>query len=326
MSLLLRCGITMGDPSGIGPEVILKALGTFRLSKLADWTVIGDRWALEKCQMSGCPCLPAGRKCQDFEVIDLRNVARKGFAFGKVRPEYGKAAMEYLQKGLELIKLGRIDCLVTAPVNKKAVNLAGYHFSGQTEYIARTFQVKDAAMMLFNKKLRVVLVTTHIPLKDVAKSLSAEKIFKVIWTTASGLKSLFGIKKPKLSVCGLNPHASDNGVMGSEERKLIIPAMAMAGRKGIKVKGPFPADTIFQKAIAGNYDCIVCMYHDQGLIPLKLTGFREAVNITLGLPFVRTSPGHGTAFDIAGKNQADPASMMRAIRAAVLCTQNLKRD
>ena len=315
----VRCAITMGDPSGIGAEVILKALGTPGLSKSADFTVIGDRRVFEKCQSVKVS------KYHDFVVIDLRNVPQKGFRFGKVRPEYGKAAMEYLQKGLELIKSHKIDCLVTAPLNKKAVSLLGYHFSGQTEYIARTFQVRDAVMMLFNKKLRVVLVTRHIPLKDVAKGLSAEKISKVISTTALGLKSLFGIKKPKLSICGLNPHASDSGVMGSEERKLIIPAMAMAERLGIKVKGPYPADTIFQKAKAGNYDCIVCMYHDQGLIPLKLSGFQEVVNITLGLPFVRTSPGHGTAFDIAGRNHADPASMIRAIQAAVLCTQNLKR-
>jgi 4-hydroxythreonine-4-phosphate dehydrogenase len=308
----------MGDPSGIGPEVILKALATPGLSKLADFTVIGDRRVLEGHQAWGL-------RTDDFTIIDLRNVARKGFAFGKVRPEYGKAAIEYLRRGLELIKSRGMDCLVTAPLNKKAVNLAGYHFSGQTEYIARTFRVKDAVMMLFNEKLRVVLATRHIPLKDVAKGISAEKIFKVILTTALGLKSLFGIKKPKLSVCGLNPHASDSGVMGGEEGKFIIPAIAMARRKGINAEGPYPADTIFQKAIAGKYDCVVCMYHDQGLIPLKLSGFQEAVNITLGLPFLRTSPGHGTAFDIAGRNQADPASLIRAIQAAVLCTQNLKK-
>lgn len=315
----IRCAITMGDPAGIGAEVIIKALSRPEVRRLADFVVIGDRQVFKKCQVSGI-------RRQDFTLIDLENVPRKGFAFGKVRPEYGKAAMEYLQKGLELIKSRRIDCLVTAPLNKQAVSLSGYHFSGQSEYIARAFRVKDAAMMLFNKKLRVVLVTTHIPLKAVAKRLSAGKIFKVISTTASGLKSLFGIKKPKLSLCGLNPHASDNGVMGNEENELIIPAIRMAKRNGIIVGGPYPADAIFHKAISANVDCIVCMYHDQGLIPLKLSGFQDAVNITLGLPFVRTSPGHGTAFDIAGKNQADPASMMRAIRAAVLCTQNLKRD
>jgi len=315
----IRCAITMGDPSGIGAEVIIKALSRPEIRRLADFVVIGDRRVLCKCQVSGV-------RCQDIALIDLQNVPRKGFTFGKIKPEYGKASLEYLKKGLELIKFRRIDCLVTAPVNKKAVNLAGYHFSGQTEYIARAFRVKDAVMMLFNQRLRVVLATTHIPLKDVAKRLSAEKIFKVISATASGLKSLFGVKKPKLSICGLNPHASDNGVMGNEERKFIIPAIVMAARLGIKVEGPYPADTIFQKAITGDYDCIVCMYHDQGLIPIKLSGFQDAVNITLGLPFVRTSPGHGTAFTIAGRNQADPASMMRAIRAAVLCTQNLKRD
>ena len=307
----IKCGITMGDPSGIGPEVILKALGTHGLSKLADWTVIGDSWVLEKCQ--------------DITIIDLQNVARKGFAFGKVKVEYGKAAIEYLQKGLELIKAGRIDCLVTAPVNKEAVNLAGYLFKGQTEYIAKSFKVKDAVMLLFNKRLKVALVTRHIPLQNVSRSLSTMNIFKVISITAASLFSLFGIKRPRLYVCGLNPHASDNGIIGNEEKKFIIPAIAMAKKKGIMIEGPFPADTIFMKAGDNKYDCVVCMYHDQGLIPLKLTGFQEAVNITLGLPFVRTSPGHGTAFNIAGKNQADPNSMISAIKAAVLCTQNLKR-
>lgn len=327
----IRCGITIGDPSGIGAEIIAKALVRPEVRELADFVVIGDSLTLERAR--GTAYLLAsrrsrgparqGRRVQGINVIDLKNVRKGDFSFGKVKAEYGKAALEYLNKGIALIKAGKIDCLVTAPVNKKAVNLAGYHFSGQTEYLARHFKVKDAVMMLLNNKMRVALVTRHIPLKDVANSLSIEKIFKTIFNTALGLNSFFAISHPELAVCGLNPHGSDNGIIGDEERRLIIPAIKMAKGRGIIVDGPYPVDTIFSQGINGKYQAIVCMYHDQGLIPLKMSGFNEAVNITLGLPFVRTSPGHGTAFDIAGKNMANPNPLVQAIRVALQCTQNL---
>lgn len=301
----------MGDPSGIGPEVISKALKIKEVLKLADFIVIGDAWVLEKNKK--------------LVIIDLRNVSRKRFEFGKIKPAYGRASVQYLDKAIELLKDKKIDCLVTAPVNKKAINLAGYDFSGQTEYIANAFGVKDAVMMLVNKKLKVALVTRHIPLKDVAQCLSREKIGRTIFNTALGLKSFFAIGNPHISVCGLNPHASDNGVIGDEEKRLITPAIEKVRGRGVIADGPFPADTLFEKATNKKYDCVVCMYHDQGLIPLKLTGFLDAVNITLGLPFVRTSPGHGTAFDIAGKNRAHPSSFIEAVKAAIQCTKNLKK-
>lgn len=282
---------------------------------------------------------------QGIHVIDLKNVHKGDFSFGKVKAECGKAALEYLNKGIALLKAGKIDCLVTAPVNKEAVNLAGEPFSGQTEYLAWHFKVKDVVMMLFNKRLRVSLVTRHIPLKDVAGRITVEEVFKTIRGSVRGLSSFFGIQKPRIAVCGLNPHASDNGVIGDEEKRFIVPAIEKAKKEKLIVSGPFPADTIFapletiqqaekrkgplrgvEEAVPGRYDCIVCMYHDQGLIPLKLTGFNEAVNITLGLPFVRTSPGHGTAFDIAGKNKANPDSFVHAIRVAIQCTRNLEKD
>ena len=177
--------------------------------------------------------------------------------------------------------------------------------------------------MLFNRKLRVSLVTQHISLKDVSISLSKEKIFKVILRTAKGLAGLFKINHPKIAVCGLNPHASDNGAIGAEEKQIIIPAIEKAEAKGILVSGPYPADTLFLKA--KEFDCVIAMYHDQGLIPLKLIGFKDAVNITLGLPFVRTSPAHGTAFDIAGYNTASAASLIQAIKTAIQCAQNLRK-
>lgn len=306
----------MGDPSGVGPEVMLKALDSPGISKLAEYVVIGDTWVLEKPQVTS-------RKPRYFTVIDLKNVPRNGFTFGKVRREYGKASVQYIDKAIELLKDKKIDCLVTGPVNKKSVNLSGYNFSGQTEYIAKPFGVKGAVMMLLNKKLRVSLVTRHIPLKEVVKSLNAEIIARTIFNTASGLKNFFSVKNPRIAVCAVNPHASDNGIMGDEEARLIAPAIARARSKGIICDGPYPADTLFAKAIGMKYDCVICMYHDQGLIPLKLTGFQDAVNITLGLPFARTSPGHGTAFDIAGRGIANPRSLIEAVKTSVSCARKL---
>ena len=312
----LRCLITMGDPSGIGCEVIVKVLSSKQVQGLADWTVIGDAWVFGRNQKSKI-------KNQKFKIIDLKNVPRNNFEFGKVRAEYGRASWEYLEKALELIKAKKADCLVTCPINKEALKLAGYDFRGHTEYIAEYFRVKDVVMMLFNRKLRVSLVTQHIPLKDVSGSLSKEKIFNVISVTAKGLARLFGINCPKIAVCGLNPHASDNGTIGEEEKRSIIPAIKKAKDKGISVSGPHPADTLFLKA--EEFSCVIAMYHDQGLIPLKLTGFKDAVNITLGLPFVRTSPAHGTAFDIAGKNAASAGSLIQALKTALQCAQNLRK-
>ena len=216
----------MGDPSGIGPEIILKALQNKQVKGLADWTVIGDAWVFSKNQKSKI-------KSQKFKIIDLKNVPRKNFEFGKVRAEYGRASWEYLEKALELIKAEKADCLVTCPINKEALKLAGCDYRGHTEYIARYFGVKDEVMMLFNRNLRVSLVTQHISLKDVPKSLNKEKIFKAIAVTAKGLAGLFKINHPRIAVCGLNPHASDNGAIGDEEKRVIIPAIKKAKDKGI---------------------------------------------------------------------------------------------
>lgn len=322
----------MGDPSGIGPEIILKALSFPGIQALADFTVIGDGGVLERValvtgnrfQVTGSRLQAAGYMplASGFKLVDLENVPKKGFMFGKVSPVYGKAALEYLDKALEMIRKKEADCVVTAPMNKEAVSLTGCKFPGHTEYIAKACNVKDVVMMLLNKKLRVSLATGHIPLKDVPKKLNKEMLYKAIEGTISGLKLFFNISSPRLAVCGLNPHASDNGVLGDEERHIIFPVVNGFRRKGAHVQGPYPSDTIFSKV--SSYDCVVCMYHDQGLIPLKLTGFNDAVNITLGLPFVRTSPGHGTAFDIAGKNKANPHLLMNAIKTAAQCSKNLK--
>jgi 4-hydroxythreonine-4-phosphate dehydrogenase len=317
-SCKIRVGISLGDPSGIGPAITLKSIQ--KLRGLADFVVIGDAWVFDKVQSSKF-------KVQSCKFIDLNNVEHKNFAFGKVRAEYGRASVEYLDKALELIKNKEIDCLVTCPVSKEAANLAGIKFSGHTEYLAGASGTKDFVMMLLNKKLKIALATRHIPLKDVSKNLDKDKLYKTIFIAAEALKKLFFLKNPRIVVCGLNPHASDNGIIGKEENKVIKPVLEKlrARLKGARIDGPLSSDIAIYKTDKGEYDCAIAMYHDQALIPLKLTDFQSGVNLTLGLPFIRTSPLHGTAFDIA-KNPglANPNSLIAAIRLAVKCALNLK--
>lgn len=311
-------GITMGDPSGVGPAIIIKAIN--KLKGLADFIVIGDKWVFD--QASGFRPEAAGVK-----FIDLNNVTHKNFRLGEVKAEYGRASVEYLDKALELIKNNEVHCLVTCPVSKEAVSLAGFkNFTGHTEYLASRTNTRYFVMMLLNKKLRIALVTRHIPLKDVSSELDSDKIYQTIFLTYRSLKKIFLIRNPKIGVCGLNPHASDNGLLGNEENKIIKPALMRLRKKINNIWGPLPADTAALKAMQKKYDCIIAMYHDQALIPLKVSGAYTGVNLTLGLRFIRTSPLHGTAFDIAENfNSADPASLIEAIRLAVRCTLNQKK-
>ncbi len=313
----IRIGITMGDPSGIGPEITAKAVG--KLKGLAEFVVIGDRWVLSRC-----PSAP-GPQCPGIKFIDLDNVDHRSFSFGKVKAEYGRASMEYLDKAMELIKNKHIDCLVTCPISKEAINLAGFHYPGHTEYFAQKTNTKDSVMMLLNEKLRFALLTQHIPLKDVSLNLNQNKICRVIFLTHTALRKLFRIKNPRIAVLGLNPHGSDNGLIGTEENTVIKPAIERLKAKLRNICGPMSADVAIARAMKKEYDCIIAMYHDQALIPLKLWGDYTGVNITLGLPFVRTSPLHGTAFDIAGKNKAHPDSLIQAIKLALQCTLNPRK-
>lgn len=213
---------------------------------------------------------------------------------------------------------------MTAPISKQATSLSGFGFPGHSEYLAYLVGARDFVMMLANKYIKISLVTRHLSLREVPLQLDKEKIFKTILLTYSGLKRYFAIKEPRIAVCALNPHASDGGLLGREEKEIILPAIAMAKKKVKKISGPLPSDTAFMKAKDGSYDSVVAIYHDQALIPLKILDFSSGVNITLGLPFVRTSPLHGTAFDIAAKFKADPSSLEEAIRWAVRCTLNQK--
>ncbi|MCK9430125.1 MAG: 4-hydroxythreonine-4-phosphate dehydrogenase PdxA [Candidatus Omnitrophica bacterium] len=316
----IKVGLTIGDPAGIGPAITLKALKL--LKDKADFTVIGDSFVLaEAARVLKINSLPA-------QFIDLKNVARKGFVFGRVNSRNGSASLEYLDTAVKLLKDERLDCLVTCPISKEAINLAGSKFSGHTEYLADKFNCQDLIMLLINSKFRFSLVTRHIPLKDVSGNLTKSKLENNILNTVEGLKKLFLIPKPRIVVCGFNPHASDNGVIGTEELRVIKPAIAALKRKcgAAVITGPLPADVAIKEADKGIFDCVIALYHDQALIPLKLTDFDSGVNLTLGLPFVRTSPLHGTAFDLAIKPElANPNSLVSAVALAIKCTLNQKK-
>ncbi len=321
----VRVGITIGDPSGIGPYITAKAVE--RLGGLAEFIVIGDRQVFEKAKNSAKGGSAYGgkkQKAKNYRFIDLKNIDEKNFKFGQTKAEYGKASIEYLDKALQLVKNKEIDCIVTCPISKEAINLAGYKYSGHTEYFSYKTGVNDFVMMLLNSRLKISLVTRHSPLACVASELTEEKICKTILLTRKSLKELFSLKEPRLVVCGVNPHASDNGLIGNEENSIVKPALrklAAIVDSGSIIDGPLSADVAIAKAAQGEYDCVIAMYHDQALIPLKLTDDKNGVNITLGLAFVRTSPLHGTAFYIAaaGFRGARADSLIAAIKLAVKC-------
>lgn len=307
-------GITMGDPAGIGAEIIAKSLMQKQIQRLADFTVIGDSFVFKKLGLYQ-------NIISHSTLIDLTNVQKKGFSFGKINALGAKASVEYIDRAIKLIKDSQINCLVTAPVNKESINRAGIKFSGHTEYIAQKTETKGFAMMFVSPALKVILVTRHIPLSQVSKDLSKDKIYKTIKLTIKCLKDNFKITKPRIAVCGLNPHAGEAGYLGREEKNKIIPAIGRIKKEfSCDIQGPIASDTLFYFSKKGVYDAVIAMYHDQGLIPLKLLAFESAVNFTVGLPFIRTSPSHGTAYNIAGQNKADPGSMIEAIKlAAQLC-------
>jgi 4-hydroxythreonine-4-phosphate dehydrogenase len=309
-----RIAITMGDPSGIGPEIIAKA--RFKSSSKAKFVIIGDRFVFDKA---------AGKSCLDksVEFIDLGNVNRRNFSFGRIKAEYGKASIQYLDTAMDMLSAGTLECLVTAPISKEAIHLAGYGYSGHTEYFSAKAHCPDVVMMLVNDVLKFSLVTRHVPLSQVNRKLNRRNIRVTLAATHYALRKFFGIKNPRIIVLGINPHGSDNGVIGSEEVSIIRPAIRACRLNG--VSGPCGADVGIANAASGKYDCILAMYHDQALIPLKLTGDRRGVNMTLGLPFIRTSPLHGTAFDIAGQNKADPSSLQAAVNLALQCVRNRRK-
>ena len=283
-----RIGITLGDPAGIGPEIVRAALGSDRLPRDVDYSVIG-------------PSL----KC----------------SLGQPTRETARAAFQALEEGVQLALRGEIDAIVTGPIHKARMYEVGFQFAGQTEFFADRCGVSNYAMLLTGGKLTVALVTTHIPLREVSNALRSEEIVRVGLLLEDFLRRR-GLAAPRIAVAGLNPHAGESGAIGREESEVIVPAVgqlqsAIRHPQSAIFAGPFSPDTLFHHAANGDWDGVLCMYHDQGLIPLKLHAFHEGVNVTLGLPFPRTSPDHGTAFEIAGKNIARPESMIAAINLAV---------
>jgi 4-hydroxythreonine-4-phosphate dehydrogenase len=317
-SKALRVGITMGDPAGVGPHLINRGLLPVR--HLARFIVIGDKgvYSLTQKPRTGIP----------IEFIDLSNVRLSTFRFGKKSSHYGKASLEYINKAITLLKDRQIDCLVTCPVSKETISASGIPFHGHTEYLANSTRTQRYVMMLLNHTLKFSLVTRHLPLKNVPGEIKVKTIQESICITHQYLKSYFGLRQPRIVVCALNPHASDNGLMGEEENSIIRPAVHVLQKKLPAITGPLPADTAISLAAKKEFDCIIALYHDQALIPLKLTEASEnGVNITLGLPFVRTSPLHGTAFDIAHRpSRINTHSFTEAVKLAIQCTQNLKRN
>jgi 4-hydroxythreonine-4-phosphate dehydrogenase len=317
-------GITMGCPAGIGPEIIIKAFAAnpeWLLSPPA--VVIGDMNILKRASKaldinipikSWMPGDPLSGNA--IYVITRTDLNIEDIPWGKPNSITGKASFKYVTEGIRLCQEERLSGLVTAPINKLGLKLAGIDYPGHTEILANRTNTKRYAMMLAGDKLRVTLVTIHCPLSDVANSISTEKIFQVISLTDFSLKNEFGLKEPEIAVAGLNPHGGESGMFGHEEEQVITPAIEMARGKGVMASGPYPPDTVFYQAINGKFDAVVCQYHDQGLIPFKLIHFRDGVNLTLGLPIIRTSVDHGTAYDIAGTGKADCASLEAAIRLA----------
>ena len=300
--------ITFGDPSGIGSEIILKALQHPQVRLIKRIVVIGDRSVLKRTERKTGISLS-----RHVSFVDLHNVPEKGFRFGKISPAFGRAAFEYIQEAVRLLKKERNGILVTAPIHKESLQKGGVDFPGHTEMLRDLTGVKKVNMMFVGKRFRISFVTWHLSIKELSPALSTTKVLDAITFLNDALHRYFSKKHPHLALCALNPHAGEGGLFGDEEKKVIAPALRKAQRLGIWVEGPLPADSLFYQAYRGSFDGIVAMYHDQGLIPFKMIERDIGVNVTLGLPFLRTSPDHGTAFDIAGKNRADPRSMIEAI-------------
>lgn len=318
-------GITMGDPSGIGPEIILKSfkhseINTNRMIVIGDYKIMLAAYNRLKISSFKLNRVLHVNECLfDFgilNILDLQLINTDNFQLGKVQAVAGFAAFECIEKAVDLVKLNEIDAIATAPLNKEALHLAGQKYPGHTEILASLSNTKDYAMLLYDKKLSVIHVSTHVSLLKAITGLRSERIEKVIELANNTMSKLCG-KEPKVAVAGINPHAGENGLFGDEEIKEIIPAITNAKNKGINVFGPVPPDTVFLQAFEGKYDVVVAMYHDQGHIPLKLIGFNTGVNITVGLPFIRTSVDHGTAFEIAGQGVANENSMVEAIKLAI---------
>lgn len=318
-------GITMGDAAGVGPEIILKSFEHDVLHETSRSFVIGDASILERAKKftNSTKTIhrienPSQAKFEK-DVIDCLDLGllTDALPIGEVSPEAGNAAFQYLAKAIKLANEGEIDAICTAPLNKEALQKGGHMYPGHTEILAELTGTKDYSMMLSAPNLKVIHVTTHVGIVDAIRMINPERVLHVIRLAHSTLKKA-GIPNPRIAVCGINPHAGENGLFGyGEEEEKVIPAIEKAVAEGIDVQGPLPADTLFFRTVRGDFDIVVAMYHDQGHGPVKVLGLEAGVNITVGLPIIRTSVDHGTAFDIAGTGIADENSLVEALRQAV---------
>ncbi len=321
-----RIGITMGDPTGVGPEVIVKALAHAEVYALCRPLVIGDRLRLQQaCAITGRElAIHAVHSVSEaqfahgtLDCLDLALVP-EALPFGVLSPIAGEAAYRYVERAAALALEGQIDAICTAPLNKEALNAAGHQFPGHTELLAKLTGTKEVSLMLLAPNLRVIHVTTHIGLIDAVAKIDAGLVERTI-ARGRDLLRRSGIEEPRIAVCGINPHAGEGGLFGrGEEEFKIVPAMVVCRARGWRVEGPLPADTLFFRALRGDFDLVVAMYHDQGHAPVKAVAFDLGVNVTAGLPVVRTSVDHGTAFDIAGTGKADERSLLEALRQAAI--------
>ncbi len=302
-------GITMGDPNGIGPEVIVKALSCAEIRGLCETVVFGNAEIIQMAANN------SGLKT-NIKIEDCSNFGKDDLNPGAVDRKAGQASLDYITTAVNSALAKEVDAVVTAPISKESTHLAGSVYPGHTEMLKDLTGADDAVMMFEGSKFKVMLVTIHTALSNVPGLITKDRVISTICIAHDSLKNLFNIRDPKIVACGLNPHAGESGAFGDEEINHIIPAVKEARKMGINIEGPLPADTLFYYANQGKWDAVVAMYHDQGLIPFKMLSFDEGVNITLGLPIIRTSPDHGTAFDIAWKGKADPSSMIQAIKVA----------
>ncbi|MBN2188776.1 MAG: 4-hydroxythreonine-4-phosphate dehydrogenase PdxA [Chitinispirillaceae bacterium] len=320
--------LTMGDPAGIGPEIALKALSSRSIGKEYRVAIVGDLAVLRKAAKTvtisakfNAVADIRDSKQGKINILDLRQIGTADFTVGRVSAACGRAAYAYILKGIELAKAGVAAGVVTNPINKESLRAAGINYPGHTEIFARETGVSDFTMLFYLDGVGVAHVTTHCSLRQAIGLISAERVLANIGLLDTAMKRL-GVKRPRIAVGGLNPHAGENGLFGDEERLHIIPAIEQAAALGLDVKGPYAPDTVFMRAFRKEFDGVVCMLHDHGFVALKSRDFEHGVNITVGLPVIRTSVGHGTAFDKAGKGTASPESLLSALRAAWLLYKN----
>lgn len=334
-------GISVGDPGGIGPEIAAKALARDDIYEVCRPLVVADAGVVEDVLRLTGLTLSLNRiqrpeeglfRHGTMDIVDMANMDMGRLRYKEVTPEQGQASFEYVARVIELALRGEIHGTVTGPINKAAINAAGHHFAGHTEIYAKLTDTEDYAMMLVHGDFRLVHVSTHVSMREACERVRKDRIIKVVDLTYDALRRL-DISAPRIGVAGLNPHCGEGGLFGREDLDEILPAVKHARRSGKDVEGPIPADTVFPKMKGGMYDAVVVMYHDQGHIPMKLLGFQydqetgtwgamAGVNVTLGLPIVRTSVDHGTAFGKAGEGRANPQSMIEAIRLAALLSKH----